>query len=91
MKVSWNSKGNSLLVSPQTEMDKTGASYYGETTLYLLHCDGRESIALETGRAGAIHDFAWSPTGTNFVVIAGRTPPMATVRYICFNLIFLFM
>lgn len=32
----WNKLGTSVLVLTQTEVDKTGKSYYGETNLYLM-------------------------------------------------------
>lgn len=35
--------GTSVLVSTQTEVDKTGQSYYGETNLYYLGSEGLSS------------------------------------------------
>lgn len=44
VQLKWNNEGTSLLVLAQTEVDKSGKSYYGETTLYLLGAkDGFES------------------------------------------------
>lgn len=65
----FNSSGTSLLFLTQTEVDKTGKSYYGETNLYLLGkgVDGR----VELDKDGGIHDFAWSPNGNEFTVTYG--------------------
>lgn len=36
----WNSSGTNLLFLTQTEVDKTGKSYYGETNLYMMSAAG---------------------------------------------------
>ena len=36
----WNLNGSSLLFLTQTEVDKTGKSYYGETNLYMMNSTG---------------------------------------------------
>lgn len=36
----WNTAGSSLLFLTQTEVDKTGKSYYGETNLYMMTASG---------------------------------------------------
>lgn len=36
VQLKWNAQGTTLIVLAQTEVDRTGKSYYGETTLYLL-------------------------------------------------------
>lgn len=40
MQLKWNLEGTSLIVLAHTEVDKSGKSYYGETTLYLLSANG---------------------------------------------------
>ena len=45
----WNKDGTSLIVLAQTEVDKSGKSYYGETTLYLLSADGGIDSRIDLG------------------------------------------
>lgn len=49
MQLKWNDDGTSLLVLAQTEVDKTGKSYYGETTLYLLSANGGFDSRIDLG------------------------------------------
>jgi translation initiation factor 2A len=39
-----------LVVLAQTEVDKTGKSYYGETTLYLLSASGGFDSRIDLGK-----------------------------------------
>ena len=45
----WNDQGTSLIVLAQTEVDKSGKSYYGETTLYLLSANGGFDSRIDLG------------------------------------------
>ena len=49
MQLKWNDNGSSLIVLAQTEVDKTGKSYYGETTLYLLSANGGFDSRIDLG------------------------------------------
>ena len=49
MQLKWNDHGTILLVLAQTEVDKTGKSYYGETTLYLLSSSGGLDSRIDLG------------------------------------------
>jgi translation initiation factor 2A len=49
VQMKWNDSGTSLIVLAQTEVDKTGKSYYGETTLYLLSANGGFDSRIELG------------------------------------------
>lgn len=49
VQLKWNDDGTSLLVLAQTEVDKTGKSYYGETTLYLLSANGGFDSRIDLG------------------------------------------
>ena len=51
----WNNHGTTLIVLAQTEVDKTGKSYYGETTLYLLSANGGFDSRIELGRFNVLH------------------------------------
>jgi len=42
--VNWNAKGTGLLLTTTTEVDKSGASYYGKTTLQYLDLKGNVII-----------------------------------------------
>ena len=56
VQLKWNNEGTSLLVLAQTEVDKSGKSYYGETTLYLLSANGGFDSRVDLG----IYDFSQS-------------------------------
>ena len=49
MQLKWNQAGTSLIVLAQTEVDKTGKSYYGETNLYLLSASGDVDVRVQLG------------------------------------------
>lgn len=69
--------GSQLLVEMSTSSSET--SYYGDSRLFLISRDGRVNTAITPPKEGPTHDFAWSPNSDCFVVIAGRTPPIATL------------
>jgi translation initiation factor 2A len=50
VQLKWNENGTSLIVLAQTEVDKTGKSYYGETTLYLLSANGGFDSRIDLGK-----------------------------------------
>lgn len=45
----WNKQGTSLLVLAETEVDKSGKSYMGESTLYLLSANGSFDARIDLG------------------------------------------
>ena len=49
VQLKWNDAGSALIVLAQTEVDKSGKSYYGETTLYLLSADGQFDARIALG------------------------------------------
>ena len=49
MQLKWNDEGTSLIVLAQTEVDRSGKSYYGETTLYLLSANGGFDSRIDLG------------------------------------------
>jgi uncharacterized protein with WD repeat len=51
VQLKWNSSGTTLIVLAQTEVDRTGKSYYGETTLYLLSASGAFDSRVDLGMA----------------------------------------
>uniref|UniRef100_A0AAY4AYI2 Eukaryotic translation initiation factor 2A n=1 Tax=Denticeps clupeoides TaxID=299321 RepID=A0AAY4AYI2_9TELE len=74
----WNAKASAVLVTASTEVDKTGASYYGEQTLHYLATNG-ESAVVQLPKNGPIYDVAWSPSSIEFCVVYGFMPAKATV------------
>ncbi|XP_076846915.1 eukaryotic translation initiation factor 2A isoform X2 [Brachyhypopomus gauderio] len=74
----WNKKGSAVLVTASTEVDKTGASYYGEQTLHYLATNG-ESAVVQLPKNGPIYDVSWSPSSSEFCVVYGFMPAKATV------------
>ncbi|KAK2612095.1 hypothetical protein QQS21_001825 [Conoideocrella luteorostrata] len=75
----WNKRGSSLLVLAQTDVDKSGKSYYGETTLYLLGTTGAFDARVTLDKEGPIHDVSWSPNSREFGVVYGYMPAKATI------------
>ena len=45
----WNKSGSNLLFLTQTDVDKTGKSYYGETNLYLMNAAGQFDCRVTLG------------------------------------------
>lgn len=71
--------GTTLIVLAQTEVDKTGKSYYGETTLYVLSANGGFDSRITLDKEGPIHDVSWSPNSKEFGVIYGYMPAKTTI------------
>lgn len=51
VQLKWNRSGTSLIVLAQTDVDKSGKSYYGETTLYLLSATGGFDSRIDLGKS----------------------------------------
>ena len=79
VQLKWNSIGTTLVVLAQTEVDKTGKSYYGETTLYVLSANGGFDSRISLDKEGPIHDVSWSPNGKEFGVVYGYMPAKTTI------------
>ncbi|KAF7561988.1 hypothetical protein G7046_g2167 [Stylonectria norvegica] len=79
VQMKWNKQGSSILVLAQTDVDRSGKSYYGETTLYLLSTTGQFDARVTLDKEGPIHDVSWSPNSKEFGVIYGYMPAKATI------------
>lgn len=79
VQLKWNKCGSSILVLAQTDVDRSGKSYYGETTLYLLSTNGAFDARVTLDKEGPIHDVSWSPTSREFGVVYGYMPAKATI------------
>ncbi|XP_035240981.1 eukaryotic translation initiation factor 2A [Anguilla anguilla] len=74
----WNNKATAVLVTASVEVDKSGASYYGEQTLQYLSING-ETAVVQLPKNGPIYDVTWSPSSSEFCVVYGFMPAKATV------------
>ncbi|KAF7658549.1 hypothetical protein LDENG_00011310 [Lucifuga dentata] len=74
----WNKKATAVLVTASTDVDKTGASYYGEQTLHYLAVNG-ETAVVQLPKNGPIYEVAWSPNSAEFCVVYGFMPAKATI------------
>lgn len=74
----WNRQGTSVLLMTSTEVDKTGASYYGKQTLHYLNTKGETAMVMPS-KEGQVHAVEWSPRQTEFCVIYGLMPSKATL------------
>jgi translation initiation factor 2A len=79
VQLKWNALGTTLIVLAQTEVDKTGKSYYGETTLYVLSANGSFDSRITLDKEGPIHDVTWSPNSKEFGVVYGYMPAKTTI------------
>ncbi|PMB70318.1 Eukaryotic translation initiation factor 2A [Beauveria bassiana] len=79
VQLKWNKRGSSILVLAQTDVDRSGKSYYGETTLYLLSTNGAFDARVSLDKEGPIHDVSWSPNSREFGVVYGFMPAKATI------------
>jgi translation initiation factor 2A len=75
----WNAIGTNVLVFTHTDVDATGKSYYGETSLYFLSITGNFDCKVDLPHPGPIHDVAWSPNSKEFIVVYGSMPSKATL------------
>ncbi|GAA5982240.1 hypothetical protein JCM11641_006236 [Rhodosporidiobolus odoratus] len=79
IQMKWNKSGTNLLFLTQTDVDKTGKSYYGETNLYLMNSAGQFDCRVTLDKEGGIHDFAWSPNDREFAVTYGYMPAKTVI------------
>ncbi|KAJ1643173.1 hypothetical protein LPJ64_005029 [Coemansia asiatica] len=70
----WHRLGTNLLVLTQTDVDKTGRSYYGESALYFMAAAGNFDCRVPLDREGPIHDVVWNPEAKEFAVSYGFMP-----------------
>jgi translation initiation factor 2A len=70
--------GAAVLVEMSTHT--SADNYYGDSRLFLFDRTGRVAAPVPGLKDGPTHDFCWAPKGDAFVVIAGRSPPVATLH-----------
>ncbi|GAQ89685.1 Eukaryotic translation initiation factor eIF2A family protein [Klebsormidium nitens] len=79
VKFFFNRGTTAVLVLAASDVDKTNQSYYGDTALHYLACDGSNECTVPLSKEGPIHDVQWSPSGKDFVVVHGFMPSKATL------------
>lgn len=72
--MSWNLDGSALLALASSDVDETGSSYFGTTSLFWLRPDGKGKQQICGPEDGLVQDFAWSPNANEFLVIVGMLP-----------------
>lgn len=75
----WNSKGTAVLFLISTNIDTTGKSYYGESEVYFMDNLGVVDQRVGLPQEGPTFSAAWSPSGTEFIIIYGYMPARATM------------
>ncbi|XP_025419093.1 eukaryotic translation initiation factor 2A [Sipha flava] len=78
VEIFWNQKGTASLMLTTTDVDKTGASYYGKQGLHLITSKGDTSQVI-VNKEGPLYNAAWSPSSNEFCVVYGFMPSKATL------------
>ncbi|XP_041974244.1 eukaryotic translation initiation factor 2A isoform X2 [Aricia agestis] len=75
----WNRRGTNLFTMTQSDVDKTGGSYYGKQSLSYGDVKGNAgNVAFS--KEGPIHAIAWNPGNWNeWVAVYGNAPAKATL------------
>lgn len=75
----WNKRGTNVFVMTQTDVDKTGGSYYGKQSLSYGDVKG-SSGNVTFSKEGPIHAISWNPGNSNeWVAVYGHAPAKATL------------
>lgn len=74
----WNKPGSAVLLMTQSEVDKTGSSYYGKQQLHYMSTRG-DTAMVGLAKEGPIYSIEWEPAGNQFVVVYGFMPAKATM------------
>jgi len=76
--MTWNKPGTAVLLMTQSEVDKTGGSYYGKQQLHYMSTKG-DTAMVGLAKEGPIYSTAWAPSGAFFAVVYGFMPAKATM------------
>ncbi|EFO85911.1 hypothetical protein GCK72_005539 [Caenorhabditis remanei] len=76
--VTWNQRGNALLILASVDVDKTNQSYYGEQSLFLINIQSGDSVIVPLEKQGPIYAAKWNPNGREFAVCYGYMPAKVT-------------
>ncbi|XP_016992710.2 eukaryotic translation initiation factor 2A [Drosophila takahashii] len=83
----WNKRGSGLLLLTSTEVDKSGASYYGNQAVHFMATKG-DTCSVPLSKEGPVHCVKWSPKATEFVVVYGFMPSKAALYNLKCDVIF---
>jgi len=70
----WNAEGTALLAQADSDVDETGESYFGTSSLFWVRADGKMQCRIAGPEDGLVQDVAWSPVHNEFLVIVGMMP-----------------
>jgi translation initiation factor 2A len=76
--MTWNKPGSAVLLLTQSEVDKTGGSYYGKQQLHYMSIRG-DTAMVGLPKEGPIYSTQWCPEGNLFAVVYGFMPAKATM------------
>jgi len=79
VEMKWNKIGSALLVHTTASTDTENENYYGKSQVYFLRANGHFTCQVTLSKSGPVHDVAWSPKGSEFVMVYGFTPAKATL------------
>ncbi|XP_059049080.1 eukaryotic translation initiation factor 2A [Achroia grisella] len=75
----WNRRGTNIFAMTQTDVDKTGGSYYGKQSLSYGDVKGNAGN-MAFSKEGPIHALSWNPGNSNeWVAVYGHAPAKATL------------
>ncbi|XP_048005469.1 eukaryotic translation initiation factor 2A isoform X2 [Leguminivora glycinivorella] len=75
----WNRRGTNIFTLTQTDVDKTGGSYYGKQSLSYGDVKGNAGNMV-FNKEGPIHAIAWNPGNWNeWLAVYGHAPAKATL------------
>ncbi|XP_017102600.2 eukaryotic translation initiation factor 2A [Drosophila bipectinata] len=83
----WNKRGSGLLLLTSTEVDKSGASYYGNQAVHFMATKG-DTCSVPLSKEGPVHCVKWSPKANEFVVVYGFMPSKAALYNLKCDVIF---
>jgi len=78
MEAKWSKNSQNVLLLMISEVDKTGASYYGKSQLHFMDIQG-ETAFVQLGKEGPIYHVEWAPKMAQFCVVYGFMPAKATL------------
>jgi len=78
VEMTWNCQGSSCLLLTQSEVDKTGGSYYGKQQLHFISTRG-DTAMVGLPKEGPVYSHSWAPSGQLFAVTYGFMPAKATM------------
>lgn len=70
----WNSEGTALLAQANSDVDETGESYFGTSSLFWMRADGKAQTRISGPEDGLVQDAAWAPGQNEFLIIIGNMP-----------------